>query len=92
MRGVHVDDVFRQAQHALAELVVRHDSAQVAHGLAVLLRVCDGGQRVHSAVILRERRDVRPCLVVVVELWRRHAPLRRACVCESVAQAQQYDA
>lgn len=66
VRGVHADDVLREAEHPLAELVLCHDGAQVAHGLAVLLRVCDGSERMQAAVILGKWLNVRPCLVVVV--------------------------
>jgi hypothetical protein len=67
MRRIHADNVFRKPQHALAELALRHDCAQITHGLAVLLRVRDGREWVQPAIVLRERLQVRPRFVVMVE-------------------------
>jgi hypothetical protein len=67
MCRVHADDVLCKPQHPVAELALRHDRAQVAHGFAVLVGVRDCGQRVQAAVVLRQRLYVCPRLVVMVE-------------------------
>jgi len=66
MCRVHANNMLGEAQHSFAELVGRHYCAQVAHGLAVLLGIRDRGERVQSAIILRQWFDVRPRLVVVI--------------------------
>jgi hypothetical protein len=65
--------VFCQSEDSLAQLVLRHDCAQIAHGLAVLFAVCNCSKRVQAAIVLWERLNVRPRLVVVIVL--RHALL-----------------
>jgi hypothetical protein len=77
MRWIHANNVFCQSENSLAELVLRHDCAQIAHGLTVLLAVCDCGKRVQAAIVLRERLNVRPCLVFVIVF--RHALLFSRC-------------
>jgi hypothetical protein len=67
MSRVHRNDVLSQAQNALTELVAGHDGAQVAHGLAVLVGIGYGSQRVQPALILGQRLDVCPRGIVVVE-------------------------
>jgi hypothetical protein len=69
MRRVHVDDVLRKRQSALAELVGRHERAQVAHGRAVLLGVGNGCKGMHATIVLGQGQDVGPCRVFGVVLW-----------------------
>lgn len=72
--------MFGESQNTLAELVLCHHCAQVAHGLAVFLRVCDRREWVQAAIVLRERLDIRPRLVIFVVF--RHLLLpggRRLC-------------
>jgi hypothetical protein len=62
--GVHVDDVFSETESSLAHLVLGHDGAQVGHCFRVFVCVCDRGEGVGAAVILREGHDVVPVRVV----------------------------
>lgn len=75
---VHADDVLSKAKDSLAELVLRHDGAQVAHGLAVFFRVRDGSEWMQAAVILWKWHNVRPRLVVVIVFW--HLSLYASCL------------
>ena len=49
-----------QIQHALRIFVLRHDCPQIAHGLAVFVAVRDGGERVRTALVLRDGGDAGP--------------------------------
>jgi hypothetical protein len=60
MRRVHVDNVLRQCQSALAELVGCHERAQIAHGRAVLLGIGNGRERMHAAIVLGQGQDIGP--------------------------------
>lgn len=67
MGGVHADDILREREDSSGFLVFGHDGAQVRHGLAVVLGVCDCGERVGPAVILSDGNDVGPTLRVGVD-------------------------
>lgn len=62
--GVHIDDIFGETESSLAHLVFGHDSAEVGHCFRVFVCVCDCGEGVGTAVILREGHDVVPSCIV----------------------------
>lgn len=66
MRRVHANDILGQRQDSFGLLVFTHDSPQVGHGLAVVFCVCDCGERVGAAVILRDWNNVGPIIRVGV--------------------------
>ena len=61
-------------QDPLAEFVLRHDGPQVAHSLAVFVRVRDSRKRMQPAIVLRQRLNVLPPRIFVVKLG--HCALR----------------
>lgn len=64
--SIHVDNILGQGQYSLAHLILCHDGTEVGHCFRVVVRVCDCGERVWAAVILRQRDNVVPVGVVGV--------------------------
>lgn len=67
MRRIHANDILRERKHSSGFLVFGHDRAQVRHGFAVVLAVCDGSEGIGSAVILGDGNDVGPILRVGID-------------------------
>ncbi len=60
MCRIHIDNVRGELEHSFGFLVPGHDGSEVGHGLAIVVRVCDGGEGVRTAVILGYRDNVGP--------------------------------
>ena len=60
MSRVHADDILSEIQHSLGFLVIGHDGAEVGHCFAVAFGICDCGEWVGTAVVLRDGDDVGP--------------------------------
>jgi hypothetical protein len=62
--GVHIDDVFGKTKGSFTHLILGHDGAEVGHCFRVFVCVCDCGEGVGTAVILREGYNVVPSRIV----------------------------